>query len=266
MSGNPAPVVVLVRPQLGENIGKTARAMRNFGLRELRLVAPRDGWPNPAAGPAAAGADRILDEARVFDSVAEAIADLKGVLAATVRPRHLAKEVMTPEQAVDWLAATMRRADGGRAGVMFGPERSGLDNDETALADAILTIPVDPGFASLNLAQAVLVLAYEWRKRIIGGAPPPDMRAAPRVPADRADYLGLFEQLERALDARGHFPSPGRRPVQIRALRGLLLNARFTAQEIRTLRGVVKTLTRPVRERRSGKDGGGKGDAQDGGI
>ncbi len=247
------PVVILVRPQLGENIGKAARAMRNFGLDELRLVAPRDGWPNPAAGPAAAGADRLLDEARVFDTLDEAIADLKGLLAATVRPRHLAKRVMRPDEAVDWLAVTMQAA-GGPVGVMFGPERSGLDNDETALADAILTIPVDPGFASLNLAQAVLVLAYEWRKRILGGELPAGLGSAQRAPAARADYLGLFAQLEHALDARGHFPSPGRKPVQIRALRSLLLNARFSAQEIRTLRGVVKTLVRPPRED-GGQDG-----------
>ncbi|RMF16731.1 MAG: RNA methyltransferase [Alphaproteobacteria bacterium] len=253
MSAPLPPVVILVRPQLGENIGKTARAMGNFGLRELRLVAPRDGWPNPAAGPAAAGADRLLDEARLFDTVEEAISDLTGVLAATVRPRHLVKKVLDPQTAVDWLDATMRAGDG-PAGVMFGPERSGLDNDETALADAILTIPVDPAFASLNLAQAVLVLAYEWRKRILGGELPPRLRSAERLPAPRGDYLGLFAQLEQALDARGHFPSSGRKPVQIRALRSLLLNARFSAQEIRTLRGVIKTLARPVRAQCEGND------------
>lgn len=247
------PVVILVRPQLAENIGKTARAMRNFGLRELRLVAPRDGWPNPAAGPAAAGADQLLDDARLFDTVEAAISDLTGVLAATVRPRHLVKKILDPQMAVDWLDATMRAGDG-PAGVLFGPERSGLDNDETALADAILTIPVDPTFASLNLAQAVLVLAYEWRKRILGGELPSRLRDAERLPAARGDYLGLFTQLELALDARGHFPSSGRKPVQIRALRSLLLNARFSAQEIRTLRGVIKTLTRPVRARRGGDD------------
>ncbi|MFQ5347450.1 MAG: RNA methyltransferase [Rhodothalassiaceae bacterium] len=233
-----SPVIILVRPQLGENIGKAARAMLNFGLTELRLVAPRDGWPNPAAGPAASGADSVLDEARLFDDVAAAIADLGHVYAATVRPRGMAKPVVTPEEAVREM-----RAAGGRSGILFGAERSGLDNDEVALADSILTIPVNPDFSSLNLAQAVIIAAYEWHKA--GADMPPRRETRDGPPASKADYQGLYAQLEGALEARGYFRSAARKPVQIRSLRTLLQNARLTAQEIRTLRGVVKTLTRP---------------------
>lgn len=235
------PVIILVRPQLGENIGKAARAMLNFGLAEMRLVAPRDGWPNPAAGPAASGADRVLDAARIFDDVAAAIADLARVYAATVRPREMAKPVVTPEEAVREM-----RAEEGRAGILFGAERSGLDNDEVALADTILTIPVNPAFSSLNLAQAVIIAAYEWHKA--GTDVPPRRETRDGRPATKADYEGLYTQLERDLEARGYFRSEARKPVQIRSLRTLLQNARFTKQEIQTLRGVIKTLTWPPRK------------------
>ena len=235
------PVVILVRPQLGENIGKAARAMLNFGLSEMRLVAPRDGWPNPAAGPAASGADQVLDAARVHDEVTDAIADLSRVYAATVRPREMAKPVVTPAEAVREMRATA-----GRAGILFGAERSGLDNDEVALADTILTIPVNPAFSSLNLAQAVIIAAYEWHKA--GADVPPRRETRDGPPATKADYEGLYAQLEEALDARGYFRSEARKPVQIRSLRTLLQNARFTKQEIQTLRGVLKTLTWPERK------------------
>ncbi len=235
------PVVILVRPQLGENIGKAARAMLNFGLTEMRLVAPRDGWPNPAAGPAASGADAVLDAAPVFGDVAAAIADLSRVYAATVRPREMAKPVVTPAEAVCEM-----RAAAGRAGILFGAERSGLDNDEVALADTILTIPVNPAFSSLNLAQAVIIAAYEWHKA--GADVPPRRETRDGPPASKADYQGLYAQLERDLEARGYFRSEARKPVQIRSLRTLLQNARFTKQEIQTLRGVLKTLTWPERK------------------
>jgi tRNA/rRNA methyltransferase len=153
------PIIVLVRPQLGENIGKAARAMLNFGLTELRLVAPRDGWPNPDAGPAAAGADVVLEGARVYDTLAEAVADCAHVYATTVRKRGVTKPVVTPEQA----AAEIHRAVG-RSAVVFGPERSGLETEEVALCRTILTVPINPEFASLNLAQAVILVAYEWSK------------------------------------------------------------------------------------------------------
>ncbi len=240
------PVIILVRPQLGENIGKAARAMRNFGLDELRLVAPRDGWPNPAAGPAAAGADDVLAGARVFETVADAISDLELVLATTARMRELPKPALDPEEAI----AQCRAAAPARAGILFGPERSGLDNDDVALADALVTIPTDPGFSSLNLAQAVLVLAYEWGRQVL--RPTQVLRQPVRPAAPRELYLRLFSLIEPALDARGYFPSPQRRPVQIRALRTLLLQARWSGQELQTLLGVAKALLRPPRGPSSG--------------
>jgi len=233
------PAIILVRPQLGENIGKAARAMRNFGLTDLRLVAPRDGWPNPAAGPAASGADDVLAGAQVYDSVESAVSDLAHVYATTVRPRELPLSVVSPEE-----AARRLRIASARSGLIFGAERSGLDNDAIALANTILTIPTDPDFSSLNLAQAVLICAYEWRKA--DATPPMEVSHRDGPPASKAEYLGLFGQLEDELDRRGYFPSASRKPVQIRSLRTLLQNARLTSQEVRTLRGVFKTLTKPM--------------------
>jgi len=236
------PVIILVRPQLGENIGKAARAMLNFGLTRMRLVAPRDGWPNPAAGPAASGADIVLDRAGVFDRLEDAIADLTQVHATTVRPREMAKPVLTPAAAV----ARMGRAPGG-AGILFGAERSGLDNDEVALADSILTVPVNPDFSSLNLAQAVILVAQEWFRA--GDDTPPVVTHRDGPPATKDDLQGLYDQLESDLEARGYFRSEARKPVQIRALRTLFQNTGLTEQEVRTLRGVFKALTGPVRKR-----------------
>lgn len=236
------PAIILVRPQLGENIGKTARAMRNFGLKELRLVAPRDGWPNPAAGPAASGADEVLETARLFDTLAAAVADLAHLYATTVRPRGMALSVISPEE-----AGRRIHSSDAPSGILFGAERSGLDNDAIALADTILTIPTDPDFSSLNLAQAVLVCAYEWRRA--GQEMPAERHHRDGPPASKAEYLGLFEQLESDLGRRGYFPSPSRKPVQIRSLRALFQNARLTSQEVRTLRGVFKALTKPAREK-----------------
>lgn len=239
------PAVILARPQLGENIGKAARAMLNFGLTDLRLVAPRDGWPNPDAGPPSAGADDILANARVFDRLEDAIHDLGLVLATTVRRRELAKDIVTPRE-----AAHQVHRHQGKSGILFGAERSGLDNDEVALADRILAIPVNPAFSSLNLAQAVIIVAYEWF--LAGDTTAPVQAMRPGPPASGADYQGLYEQLERDLAARGYFRSGGRRPAQIRSLRTLLRNARLTSQEIATLRGALKTLTWKPRD----QDGG----------
>lgn len=235
------PAVILVRPQLGENIGKTARAMLNFGLTDLRLVSPRDGWPNPAAGPAAADADQVLTNARVFDTVAEAIADLNHVYAATVRHRDMVKTVVTAEQ-----AAVELHSPDIRGGLMFGPERSGLNNDDVALADTILTIPVNPKFSSLNLAQAVIIAAYEWYCFKNDTVARFDSRILEH--ATKAQYQGLFDQLEDALSQRGYFRSDDRRPVQMRILKTLLQNGDFTSQEISTLRGVIKSLTWNIRQ------------------
>ncbi len=234
MSG--APAVVLVRPQLGENIGKAARAMLNFGLTELRLVAPRDGWPNPDAGPAASGADIVLQQAKVFGSVAEATFDCSHVYATTVRKRGVTKPVLTPEE-----AAAQIRSLTGRSAILFGPERSGLESDDVALARSIITVPVNAEFASLNLAQAVIIVAYELSKSE-GLAIP--TRSQLDEPAPQFELEGLIEHLESMLEAAHYFFPEERAHVARRTLRSLLTKPQWTAQEVRTLRGVLRTLGR----------------------
>lgn len=230
------PVIVLVRPQLGENIGKAARAMLNFGLAEMRLVAPRDGWPNPSAGPAASGADIVLHDAKVFDSVAEAVADCTHVYASTVRKRGLVKPVVTPEA-----AARAIHAEPGRSAILFGPERSGLETDDVAVARTILTVPINPEFGSLNLAQAVILVAYEWSKHVALESPPKvDLDpVAPQVELD-----GLVDHLESLLDETGYFFPPDRVPTSKRTLRSVLTKPGWNSNEIRTLRGVLSALKR----------------------
>jgi tRNA/rRNA methyltransferase len=256
------PAIVLVEPQLGENVGTAARAMANFGLTDLRLVNPREGWPNEKARAAASGADHVVDAVRVFATVETAIADLGFVYATTARERDLAKDVVGPRQAAGRLAGDR----GEKAGVLFGRERSGLTNDEVALADEILTLPVNPGFSSLNIAQAVLIVAYEWRLAVLGD----DVAGLPFVgpgadgQAAKEDLIHLFQHLESALDAVGFFRPPEKRPHMVRALRTMLQRARLSEQEVRTLRGVVAALeerpTRPPRVHRSAVvDNGGSG-------
>jgi tRNA/rRNA methyltransferase len=233
----PQPAIVLVRPQLGENIGKAARAMLNFGLTDLRLVSPRDGWPNPAAGPAASGADIVLEQARLFDSVADAVADCAHVYATTVRKRGVTKPVVTPEQA----AAAIRAEPGGSA-LLFGPERSGLETDDVAVARTILTVPINPEFGSLNLAQAVILAAYEWSK----GQQleqPPAVELDP--PAPQVELDGMIEQLDGMLEAAGYYFPPDRVPASRRTLRTLLTKPGWNSLEVRTLRGVLSALARP---------------------
>ncbi|RME65104.1 MAG: RNA methyltransferase [Alphaproteobacteria bacterium] len=241
-----APAIVLVRPQLAENIGKAARAMLNFGLDDLRLVAPRDGWPNPDAGPAAIGADRVIAAARVYDCLADAIDDLNHVYAATVRPRGMLKPVVTPEA----FARDARRgfgAGGLRVGVLFGPERAGLDNDAVALADTVLTIPVNPACSSMNLAQAVNIVAYEWFKAG-DDTPPRRFMGDYQGPAAKADLMALIEHLEAELDARNYYFPAARAATMRRNLRNILARMDLSLPEVMTLRGVVKTLsTRPRR-------------------
>ena len=235
------PVFVLVRPQLGENIGKAARAMLNFGLAEMRLVSPRDGWPNPSAGPAASGADVVLEQARVFDSVADAVADCAHVYATTVRKRGVTKPVLTPE-------AASREIHGqqGRSAILFGPERSGLETDDVALARAIVTVPINPEFGSLNLAQAVILVAYEWSKGM-ALASPPETELDP--PAPQGEFEGMMAQLERMLDGAGFFHPPERTPATRRTLRTMLTKPGWSSQEIRTLRGVLSALDGAKRRR-----------------
>ena len=228
------PVIVLVRPQLAENIGKAARAMLNFGLTEMRLVAPRDGWPNPAAGPAASGADVVIRDAELFADVGEAVADCTQVYATTVRKRGVTKPVVTPEE-----AARAIRAEPGRTAILFGPERSGLETDDVALARTILTVPINPEFGSLNLAQAVILVAYEWSKHQ-ALAQPPAVELDP--PAPQAELDGMIGQLDAMLAASGFYHPPDRTPATRRTLRTLLTKPGWSAQEVRTLRGVLSAL------------------------
>lgn len=251
VAAEPGPAIVLVGPQLGENIGAAARAMANFGLSDLRIVAPRDGWPNEKARAAASGALDVVDAARVYDGLKEAIADLSLVYAATARQREVQKAVRGPEAA----AARMRQLSrsGASTGVLFGRERFGLDNEEISLADEIVTFPVDPSHSSLNIAQSVLLVAYEWQRSGFsadGEGLPFD--ASANVPASKDDIFYLFDHLEGALDAVGFFRPPEKKPHMIHALRTLLSRAGFTEQEVRTLRGIIAALEqRPARPRRT---------------
>lgn len=236
--------IVLVRPQLGENIGKAARAMLNFGLTDLRLVAPRDGWPNPDAGPAAAGADEVLADARVFATVQEAIADCHYSYATTVRPRELWKPVVTPETA----ARELRERGELQQAVLFGPERSGLETDEVAIANAILTVPVNPNFGSLNLAQAVILVAYEWFK---AADVTPGTVTDYDPPASHASLEGLIDHVDGALETAGYYNVPSRVASSKRTLRNLLTRPGYNEKEIRTLRGIVHALVEGRRGKRS---------------
>jgi tRNA/rRNA methyltransferase len=236
LSGAPKPVIVLVRPQLGENIGKAARAMLNFGLTELRLVAPRDGWPNPDAGPAAAGADEVLDGATLFDTLADAVADCTHVIATTVRRRGLVKPVVTPDQ-----AAALIRAEPGRSALVFGPERSGLETDDVALARTILTVPVNPAFGSLNLAQAVILAAYEWSKGE-ALAQPPAIDLEPPAPQEELDRM--IDSLTVMLERADYFRPPERTGATMRSLRTLLTKPGWSAREVQMLRGILTALDR----------------------
>ena len=234
-----SPVVVLVRPQLADNIGACARAMANGGLFHLRLVAPRDGWPQHKAWRNSSGAHRILDEAQVFDSVAEAVADLHRVFATCPRPRHIVKPVLTARGAAAELRAIGARAL--RAGVLFGPERAGLDNDDMAHADALVRYPLNPAFLSLNLAQAVMVVAYEWWLADDGTPPRGLMTNETRV-ATKAELENFLTHLVDQLDACGFLRNLPKRPGMVRNIRHLFERGEVTEQELRTLHGVVTEL------------------------
>jgi tRNA/rRNA methyltransferase len=235
-----APAVVLASPQLAENIGAVARVMANFGLDDLRLVAPRDGWPQERAWASASGADWPLESARVFDRIEDAIADLRLTFATTARPRETELPVMTPREAAAALNAGAAR--GWASGLLFGGERAGLETADIALCQGIVTVPVDVRFRSLNLAQAVALCAYEWRLTLDAGPPVGFQPAEP--PADQAAMLGLYEHLEAELDAAGFFHPPEKRASMVRNLRVALGRARFTDQEARTFRGVVTALSK----------------------
>ncbi len=235
--------IILSEPQLGENIGACARAMANFGLSDLRLVKPRDGWPNPKAEAMAVGAAPLIVAARVYDSVAPAIGDLRLVFAFTARDRSMAKPVLTPAEA----ARRLREAAAGiPTGVLFGNERAGLTNDEVALADCVITIPTAPGFSSLNLGQSVLLIGYEWFKAA-DSTLPEHLDHGAAAPAPREELFRLFEHLEEELEQSGFLFPPGNRPGMIRNLRSILHRAQLTDQEVRTLRGVIVALTKGKR-------------------
>jgi tRNA/rRNA methyltransferase len=248
------PTIILVEPQLGENIGAVARVMANFGLARLRLVKPRDGWPNIHAHRSASGADDVLDAAELYETLKAAIADCTLVLATTARAHDQAKPVLGPQEAVAWLAPHV--AAGENVAVLFGRERHGLENDEVALADRIVTFPVNPAFASLNLAQAAALIAYEWFKLASGGVLP---FAMPRKsePAGKQQIEAFFANLERELDAIEYFRPLDKRATMVVNLRNIFARMAPTRQDIQTLHGIVAALTQ-------GRKGPARGGVLDG--
>jgi tRNA/rRNA methyltransferase len=248
----PAPAVILVNPQLGENIGTAARAMANFGLHELHIVDPRDGWPNERAQKAASGADWIIETAVIHETLEAALKDFHRAYATTARPRGMVKEVITPEQAGTDMRLRIGRGE--RLALLFGRERWGLNNDEVSLADIIITAPVNPAFASLNIAQAVLLVGYEWYKHeaeTLGQATPelpalsgPGLMTPDTRPATKDELYGFFHHIESELDEAGFYKTPEKKPGMIRNMRNLFARAGLTEQEVRSLRGMVASLTR----------------------
>ncbi|MBM6595945.1 RNA methyltransferase [Microvirga pudoricolor] len=240
------PIIILVEPQLAENIGMVARAMANFGLSELRLVSPRNGWPKKGAHSAASGATHVLERAKLFETAREAVADLNYVLATTARERGQMKRVRGPDAAM--AEAKARLSAGQGVGILFGRERTGLENDEISLADAIVTFPVDPQFASLNLAQAVLLISYEWQRAETGGALPfaGEARAAP---APREMLASFFDFVETELEAVGYYPE-GKKPIMARNMRDMFHRQEMTEQDVRTLRGAIRALAERNRLRK----------------
>ncbi len=236
----PQPAIVLVRPQMGENIGGAARAMWNFGLERMRLVDPRDGWPNPRAAATASGAARVLDNVEVYDSTADALADCHFVLATTARTRDLTKQVMTPEEAMRHTRALI--GQGQKVGLLFGPERAGLENDDIARANAVISVPVNPAFASLNLAQCVLLLSYEWRRQAETAPEARDMGRS--RPAEAIEIEKLQDHLETRLED-AHFFFPEHKAASMRMnLRNMLSRMPLTLADVQIFHGVLRALTR----------------------
>ena len=241
------PVSILVEPQMGENIGAAARAMWNFGLRGLRVVNPRDGWPNPAAVAMASGAGGVLDEARVFATTSQAVADLHVVYATTARPREMAKAVMTPERAMAHARELI--GAGKRVGILYGREPPGRGNDHRVRANATVRGPVHPALASLNLAQCVLLMSYGWRRQIEDT--PPEVQASGKSePAPGGDVERMLDHLEAELEAANFFWPEPKKPSMVANLRNLFRCAPLTDQDVRTLRGVIRALAEGPRRRR----------------
>ncbi len=242
------PVIILVRPTLGENIGAAARAMMNFGLSEMRLVSPKGDWPNQKAINTASGAERILEQARIFDTTEEAVQDLQRLYATTARVRDMEKPVLAPHG----LAATVRESAvaGEKSGILFGRESKGLDNEDVALSDAIVMVPVHPDHTSINLGQAVLLIGYEWFQ----AGDPETISVVTRKsgqPASRQELLAFFEHLERELDDCGFLYPPEKRPRMVRNIRNMFTRTGLSDQEVKTLRGIVAGLSERRHRKRS---------------
>lgn len=233
----PAPAVILVRPQLGENIGMCARAMLNCAVTELRIVKPRDGWPNADAVSAASGAIDLLNNAKLFETTAEAVADLEYILATTARNRDLAKKVVTTKEAAH-VIRQRNHAGTQRCGILFGPERTGLENDDIALADVILNIPLNPSFSSLNLAQAVLLVCHDW----LEADNPFHADTSIQHAALKDDIDNLMRHLEEDLTQRNFFRSPEQKPTILRNIRNYFFRSGMTEQEVRTMHGIFSCL------------------------
>jgi tRNA/rRNA methyltransferase len=244
------PAIILVQSQLGENIGTAARAMLNCGLDDLRLVAPRDGWPNPRAVAAASGADAVLDKARLYPTLKAAAADLRHVYASTARDRYMVKRAVTPRLAAAEIRGFLAADE--PCGVVFGPERTGLVNEDITLADTVLSVPMNPGFSSLNLAQAVLIVGYEW---FIAREDPPleVLHTGHSRPATKEELVRFFDHFEEALVDSGFIRHPDKRPSLFRNLRNFFQRAYPTEQELRTLHGVVTSFMGP-RPKDPGRD------------
>ena len=233
-----SPIVILVRPQMGENIGAVARAMSNFGLNELRLVAPRDGWPNPKAVEMAAGAESIIYSAQIYPDFASAMHDIAVAYATTARPRDMEKRVVEPMAAMGEIRNYT--ASGTIIALVFGPERSGLGNEEITLCDTIVTIPTAPENSSLNIAQSMVIMGYEWFRR--GSGIRNQEPGEKETLAPMSEWLGMFGQLEAYLDSADYFRVPHKKTVMWQNLQNMLLRAHFSSQEVRTFRGMLRSL------------------------
>lgn len=238
------PAFILIEPQMGENIGAAARGMWNFGLRHLRITSPRDGWPSPKAVAMASGAGSLLDEAMVVATTAEAVGDLNYLYATTARPREMAKTVFTPQGAAQDMAK--RIAAGEKVGVLFGPERAGLSNDDVVRANAIITVPVNPEFSSLNLAQCVLLMSYEWR-RLADATPVEAYHTGKTEMAEAIEVDRLIDHVTTDLDDTGFFFPENKRSSMMGNLANIFRRAPLTDQDVRTLRGVVRALSQKRR-------------------
>jgi tRNA/rRNA methyltransferase len=233
------PVVILIDPQMGENIGMVARAMLNCGLNELRIVRPRDGWPSQSAIDTSAGAVAVIDGVKLYETTKQAIAELNHVYATTGRARGMMARILTPRKA--GVEFHVNAAQGGKTGILFGGERSGLNNDDISLADSVITVPLNPDFKSLNLAQSVLLVAYEWFQSL-GDVPQEYLESNYGLPASKEDLMNFLNRLEMGLDAGKFFRSPEQRPIMIRNLRNMFQRANLSEQEVRTLHGIIKAL------------------------